>query len=125
MSGTYPEVAAIALACQHPLNPDYPSRVPDEAGRYHDVCLDCGNAARLAYRYARKAELAARPKDCHRCGARPHTFILAGFQLCGRCKTATRREHHRAQAAAGPLGLFATGLLVNTSSWAIRRSQSG
>lgn len=119
----YPAVIAIAKGCTH-QNADYPAQVHD-GERYVDVCTDCANAAGVAYRAARKAELAARPKDCVRCGAKPHAYIVANWKLCRTCKVATMREHHQAAGRAGVFALFATAPMVNTSSWAARRAQVG
>jgi len=89
------------------------------------ACWQCGNAAIYTGRVLRRLELAALPKDCDRCGERPHTFTVAGFKLCGRCKTAAMREHSAAMARAGSLAIFATSLLVDTSTWAGRRAAGG
>ena len=93
----------------------------DLHGEMIAVCAPCWNTSVFARRAERKAQLAARPKDCARCGARPHTWTYGGFKLCGRCKTATAQEHGRALAKAGALAIFATAPLVDTSSWAARR----
>ena len=84
------------------------------------LCGNCIGRRSDKRRADRKAQLAQRPKDCARCGARPHRWIYGSFRLCGRCLTATKREHSRAMAAAGTLGIFATGLLVDTRGWAGR-----
>ena len=84
----------------------------------------CAEQRCIEYAAGRKAVLLARPKDCARCGKRPHTFLVAGWRLCGRCKTATMREHHQAQAKAGVLAIFATAPLVNTSTWATQNGRS-
>ena len=87
------------------------------------ACLACANAAGQAWREDRKAQLAARPRDCDRCGLRPHTWTVAGYRLCGRCKTTTMREHHRESAKHGLLAIFATEPLVDTRQWAARARQ--
>lgn len=53
-----------------------------------------------------------------RCGQKPHTYIVGNAKLCGRCKTATEKEHNANLAKAGTLAIFAPGLLVNTDTWA-------
>ncbi|HAM56246.1 MAG TPA: hypothetical protein DCQ64_12935 [Candidatus Rokubacteria bacterium] len=115
----YPAVVAIAKGCTHQRHPDYPAQVHD-GEHYVDVCVNCANAAGLAYRAARKAELAGRPKDCARCGEKPHAYTLAGWKLCRNCKVATMREHHRAAAKWGILAMTATAPMVDTSTWAGR-----
>lgn len=89
------------------------------------ACWRCGNAAIFSGRVLRRLALHARPSDCARCAARPHTFTVAGFKLCGRCKTATMKEHAAAMAQAGALAIFATSLLADTSTWAGRRVAVG
>ena len=86
------------------------------------VCSDCYNAQVYAWRAARKAQLAERPNDCDRCAARPHTYEYGGYRLCGRCLKATRAEHNKGLAAAGVLAIFATHVLVDTQSWAGRKT---
>ena len=81
------------------------------------VCCDCWNAHVYARRAARKAQLARRPNDCDRCGAKPHTYEYGGYLLCGRCLKATKTEHNRSLVAAGALAIFATHLLVDTKQW--------
>ena len=108
----------IMRACDHEGPRDGYFRAAN--GEQVRACWRCGNAAGDAYRRQRKAELAARPKDCQRCARRPHTWTYAGFRLCGRCKTAAAREHGQAMNHAGSLAIFATGLLVDTSTWAFR-----
>lgn len=82
-----------------------------------NLCCACIDAHNTAWRAARKAQLAARPKDCDRCGARPHTYTYAQYRLCGRCLTATKREHFKACAKARALAIFATEPLVDTKNW--------
>lgn len=81
------------------------------------VCDACYNAQVYARRAARKAQLAERPNDCARCAAKPHTHNYGGHLLCGRCLTATKKEHNKNLAKAGALSIFATHLLVNTAAW--------
>ena len=114
--------AAIAQACNHPEKERCDSFIRVD-GADIPVCWRCANAAHAAWRAERKAQLAARPKDCARCGARPHTYFYGGHKLCGRCLTATKREHGRAMGNAGTLAIFATGLLVDTSAWAANGRQ--
>lgn len=85
-------------------------------------CGECLGKIQAQRRSERRAQLAARAKDCVRCAVRPHTFIYGGWRLCGRCKTATMREHHAAQATAGALAIFATAPLVDTRGWASHRA---
>ncbi|MCI0393264.1 MAG: hypothetical protein MOB07_31430 [Acidobacteria bacterium] len=116
--GLYEAAAAIIHNCQHE---DQPCEV-SAGGRATTCCNDCYNASVVAWREARKVELQklndALPR-CQRCGVRPMKWDLGGYDLCGRCKTLTNREHHKAAAQAGHLGLF-SGMLVNTSTWAFR-----
>ena len=105
----------ILRACVHPTGR---ADVRVGPGQYVDVCSTCWNRSVAAYRQERKAQLAARPRDCARCGVRPHRWRVAGYRLCGRCKTVTMREHHQETARHGPLAIFATGLMVDTSTWA-------
>lgn len=110
----------IMRACRH----DGPreSQIRDRAtGTTVYACHNCGNAAIMAHRAARKLELAARPKDCQRCGRKPHTWNYGGYRLCGTCKKLTAREHFTQAAKHGALAIFATSPLVDTSSWAGRQ----
>jgi hypothetical protein len=102
------------------ISPQHPSWTGGKEGMAY--CTDCHNRRYYERRAARKAQLAARPKDCVRCGKRPHTWTLAGWKLCGPCKTATLREHHVAASGAGFLGLLATSPMVDTSGWAGRQA---
>ena len=102
----YHDAEAKLLGCQH--------EHPDMTNTW---CCACWNTYVYRRRAIRKAELAQRPADCQRCGRRPHTYLLAGLSLCGRCKTLTLTEHHQALAKAGHLAIFAQGLLVDTSQW--------
>ena len=117
------------LACSDCGKVDSPAYVqpqhPFYAGGRDDIarCGDCIDARNRLARAARKAALAGRPKDCDRCQVHPHTYIYGGYRLCGRCKTATTREHTEALATAGALGIFATSLLVDTSTWACGRRE--
>lgn len=116
MIGTTSDPEAIFRACSHDGPRD--SYLTAADGAELRACWRCGNAANEARRAARKAELDERPKDCQRCARRPHTWIYGPYRLCGRCKTATEREHHAAAAGAGTLAIFATSPLVDTSAWA-------
>jgi hypothetical protein len=78
-----------------------------------------------ARREADKARRQAEPKDCMRCAKHAHRWNYGGYRLCGRCKTLTEREHHRAAAQHGALAMFATALLVNTDTWAYRQAAQG
>ena len=68
--------------------------VTDADGNSRSECVPCWNASVEAYRAARKAELAARPK-CEACGRKPHTWTLAGadgrVSLCGTCRNRVNR----------------------------------
>ena len=101
---------------RHYVQPQHPYW----AGGREDVarCGDCLNAINVQMRAERKTQLAGRPKDCARCGTRPHTWRYAGWKLCGRCYTATRREHATASGAARVFAIFATAPMVDTSTWA-------
>lgn len=112
----------IMRACYHDGPRDSYYKTP--GGETITACWRCGNAAGEVSRQQRKAQLAARPKDCQRCGQRPHTWTYGGFRLCGRCKTATEREHNLALSRAGVLGIFATRPLVDTSGWAARQGRT-
>jgi hypothetical protein len=121
MSNPYPEVKAIALACDHTIDANYYGSAPIGDGKYRKVCNTCCNAAKMAHKAARKAELANRPKDCYRCGLKPHTFLVAGWKLCGTCKKLTMMEHNKSASKAGVLALFATAPMVDTTTWAARK----
>lgn len=103
------------LACTHPTGR---ACVDVGGGRMVDCCSACWNASVTARRAERKAQLAARPKDCQRCGRRPHTWTFGPYRLCGRCKTLTAREHSAQSAQHGVLAIFATAPLVDTATWA-------
>lgn len=110
-------------------NCSHSERQRSECGPWPDgatvlVCCDCWNQSCRMRKQARKLELDARPKDCDRCGLRPHRCIYAGYKLCGRCKTATEREHNQGLAQAGVFAICATGLLVDTSHWAGRQARA-
>ena len=81
------------------------------------TCCDCFNSQVYARRAARKAQLAERLPDCDRCAAKPHTCTYGGYRLCGRCLTATKKEHNTNANKAGVLAIFATRLMVNTGEW--------
>lgn len=118
----YPEVVAIAQACQHVPPGTTPwHMVADGQGGWLPLCDACSNLVSRAHKTARKAELAARPKDCVRCGVRTHTCTYHVWRLCGRCLTATRREHAIACSRAGLLSIFATAPMVDTATWAARQ----
>jgi hypothetical protein len=113
---------AIILGCTHPTGR---ACVDVGGGRLVDCCTACWNASVTARRAARKAQLAERPKDCERCGRRPHTWTYGPYRLCGRCKTATAGEHHRAAAPHGILGMLAVEPLVDTAAWAVDTRRQG
>ena len=121
---TYSEATAILTNCQHEPKPCEWSTAHsgDPQGR---CCTDCWNAHVFARRQARREQLAQRPNDCQRCGNRPVTYNYGGYLLCGFCKSATEREHNKAMAQAGGLGIFAQGLLVNTKEWAAAKVETG
>ena len=117
---TYDSATQILLDCAHAnatcevtMGKGQPRRL---------VCCACWNAHVYARREADKARRQAEPKDCMRCGNHPHRWNYGGYQLCGRCKTATEREHNKALAGHGVLGIFATQLLVKTDTWAMHTS---
>lgn len=114
--------AEIMRACQHDGPRDAELRIDGEIIR---ACWRCGNAAGDARRAARQVELASRPNDCARCGLRPHTWTVGPWRLCGRCKTATMREHYGKSARLGVLAMVATVPLVDTSTWAMRQESQG
>ena len=116
----YDAATQILHDCDHPPLPGhYPCEVRMGKGIVLPVCMACWNAHVAARRAARKAQLAERPNDCDRCGQKPSRWTYGRYALCGRCKTATEREHYKALANAGALGIFATSLLVNTDTWAL------
>ena len=104
----------------HYVQPQHPSFA--EGREDVALCGACIGARNVRYRAERKALLAARPKDCDRCGARPHTWRVAGWKLCGPCKTATMREHAAAASRVGWLAMTATEPMVDTRGWAARQA---
>ena len=89
------------------------------------ACVDCYNAQVYARREADKAWRAwqnSLTAPCQRCGTKPHRWQYGGYLLCGRCKTQTEKEHHRAVAGHGVLGIFATRPLVDTTTWAAAKA---
>ena len=118
---TYDQATQILEDCAGDACPgEKTSEVRMGAGRTIKVCVDCWNRHAYARRAARKEQLAARPKDCARCAARPHTWTYAGHRLCGRCKTKTAREQAASTAKLGDLAILA-GLsgarLFTTDDW--------
>ena len=110
----YDAATAILRQCTHG---SHPCEVQMSKPEILQVCCACYNAHVSARRAARKAQLAERPNDCARCAAKPHAYEYGGHLLCGRCLTATKKEHNRNLAKAGPLSIFATHLLINTPDW--------
>ena len=110
----------IFRACDEETGPRDAALLDMATGTYLRACGRCGHAAGKVRRRLRKLQLAARPRDCARCGRKPSTWTLAGWKLCGRCKTATAREHARAMAEAGALAIFATAC-SSTPAWAAAR----
>lgn len=126
MTDFYAEANAILDTCTHDGRfPLYTNRAGTPSGQL--ACVDCYNAHVYARRAARKVELAAIRADkppCQRCGLKPVTWTYGPYKLCGRCKTATAREHSQKAASAGFIGLLAHGgPMVDTSQWAARKQE--
>lgn len=117
--GTIPSPEDIFRACDH-AGPRDAELKRSTTGETLRACWQCGNAAIGAHRAMRKAQLAARPKDCARCGRKPHTYTWGGYRLCGACLRVTRAEHQANAAKAGVFALFATGAMISTAGWACR-----
>lgn len=83
------------------------------------VCVDCWNAGVYARRAERKAQLAARPKDCERCRRKPSAWNYGGIKLCSPCKKLTEAEHYKATAGFGILALTVHRPMVDSSGWAV------
>lgn len=120
----------LTLTCADCGRVDLPAYVQPQHPAYCDGrtdvarCGDCLTARNVRARAHRRAERAQLPKDCERCGRRRHTWTFAGHRLCGRCKTAVAREHGAAMGKAGSLAIFATGLLVDMTTWAVRPEEA-
>ena len=119
---TYDEAARILTDCAEDRCPK-PKRSEVRMGGGKGTiktCVDCWNEHVYARREARKAQLAERPKDCQRCAARPHRWIVKTYRLCGYCKTKIMREHHAGMAKTGDLAIIA-GLsgaeFFDTAGW--------
>ena len=92
-------------------------------GRTVHCCVDCWNtsvyARRAALKQYRTEQRASLPL-CERCAHKPGTWNLAGYSLCGRCKTVTYNE---ASATLQRSGMPFLGLvtplrdLVDTRAW--------
>lgn len=121
--GTMPTPEEIFRACDH-AGPRDAELKRSTTGETLRACWQCGNAAIGAHRAMRKAQLAARPKDCARCGKRPHTYTWGGYRLCGGCLRVTRAEHQTNAARAGVMALFATGAMISTTDWAMARKET-
>ncbi len=115
----YAEADRILETCAH--TDVYRSEVHRPGGETLLVCCDCWNRHVHARRAARRQELAewrATLPRCERCGKKPANWTVGRWHLCGHCKEEVKREHYRNLAHAGALAIFATGLCVDTSTWA-------
>jgi hypothetical protein len=115
----YRQADAILEECRHQT--DNPCEVFHPDGRTLKVCHECWNRHVYARRAARKQALAewrATLPKCQRCGKRAGNWQVGPWHLCGRCKSATEREHYRNLAQAGGMAIFAAGPCVDTSKWA-------
>jgi hypothetical protein len=117
----YDQATAILNDCRHEQRT---SEVNMGKGITRMVCCACWNAHVYARRAADKARREAEPKDCQRCARKPVRWNYGGYRLCGRCKTATEKEHYQHAAKAGVLAIFATAPMVDTREWAARKEQA-
>ncbi len=118
---TFETARQILLDCTHHV--DTPCEVRLDTRTTLHICAPCWNAHVYARREAEKEykrqQKAQEKPDCHRCGKKPHRYLLAQYKLCAACKKATLQEHEVHAARAGFLALGA-GLLCDTSTWAFR-----
>lgn len=107
----YAEARQRAQKCAHPAKGiHYVGNV--------QVCAACSAQYQAEYAAIRADELRESKPACDRCG-KPHaaTWNVAEFHLCGRCKTATMREHAANTHRAGALAMSATRPVVNYDDW--------
>lgn len=93
------------------------------------VCCECWNRHVYARQEARKAQLAehkATLPTCDRCGKHGANWTYGPFQLCGRCKTRSEKEHWQALAKTGNAafaGMIAGRPIVDTRTWAMNTNK--
>lgn len=119
----YAEATATLRNCDHP---DRGCEIAMGKGETLWVCVECWNKHVAQRRAARKQQLAehnAAQPQCDRCGRQPVRWHYGEWGLCGRCKTAVEREHHRNLARTGNAAFAAMvaggRLAVNTTGWAV------
>lgn len=88
---------------------------------------DVGPLCRAAYTVAQQERAAQRAaaRPCQRCGTKPHAYQYGGALLCRGCLRTTRTEHRARASQLGWVAMVATGLLVDTSAWAVPMRREG